>query len=46
MAAPGDRVADISARGRRVEGEGLWLDTSTMGWKAKGERSFEGMETQ
>ena len=25
--------------------EVLWVDTSTMGWKVKGERSFEGMET-
>jgi hypothetical protein len=25
--------------------EVLWVDTSTMGWKVKGERSFDGMET-
>ena len=25
--------------------EVLWVDTATMGWKVKGERSFDGMET-
>ena len=46
VVSPGDRVADFAARGQRVEGEALWVDTSTIGWTAKGEQSFEGMETQ
>jgi hypothetical protein len=52
---PSTRVADLggmmttpcpACKKASWTAEVLWIDTATMGWKVKGERSFDGMESR